>query len=101
MFYTSLLHAAASSPRVEQGIMGHWDWTAPTLLMYFQFRSGMGFSHNSLPDCRLASASQARARWVSTVLVSERIKKVVLPFKTGGRAAHRVYRASPKSVPRP
>ena len=81
--------------------MGTMLWTAAALLMYFQFRSGMGFSHRSFPAWRLASCSQASARAVSTVLVSERIKRVVFWFRIGGRLSQSSFRARPKSVPRP
>ena len=100
-FLASFRQASASSFRVEQGIMGHTWLTAMVLFKYFQFRSGMGFSHSTRPESRFASCRARTARWVSTVLLSERMINVVEPFRIGGRKAHSLSRAVPRSVPRP
>lgn len=81
--------------------MGHTAPTAWVLFKYFQLRSGIGFSQSTLPLSRFASSRASTALWVSTVLLSERIKSVVEPVRIGGRNRHSFVRAIPKSVPRP
>ena len=49
--------AAASSRRVLQEIMGQMEAMVWMLLTYFHLFSGMGFSHRTRPESRLASSS--------------------------------------------
>lgn len=74
--------AAASSRRLLQEIMVQTEAKLFTLLRYCHLLSEMGLSHSTRPAARLASNRAFIARGRSTVLLSERISKVVEAVRT-------------------